>query len=101
MRVLIFGGHGMLGHKLVQQLREKFDVWTTVRGLTIEYTDFEFLPTERTIGHVDVEHPKDVHKVLEMVKPDVVINAVGLIKQLPSAKDVIKTLEINSIFPHR
>jgi dTDP-4-dehydrorhamnose reductase len=30
-----------------------------------------------------------------------VINAVGIIKQLPTSKDVLTTLEINSIFPQR
>jgi dTDP-4-dehydrorhamnose reductase len=101
MKILIFGGNGMLGHKLVQRFREQFDVWATVRGNSSEYDKFGFLPLERTIGHVDVDHPRDVHKVLEMVAPDIVINAVGIIKQLPTSKDVIRTLETNSIFPNR
>ena len=101
MKVLVIGGHGMLGHKLVQQFRDKFDVWTTVRRSSLDYTRYGFLPSEKTIGSVEVEHPRDMHKVMEMVAPDVVINAVGIIKQLPSSKDVIRTLEINSIFPHR
>ena len=29
------------------------------------------------------------------------MNAIGVVKQLPSAKNVIKTLEINSMFPNR
>lgn len=91
----------MLGHKLVHQLHDQFDVWTTVRGSSVDYGEYGFLPSERTIGTVDIEHPRDVHKVLDMVAPDVVINAVGIIKQLPSSHDVIRTLEVNSIFPHR
>jgi dTDP-4-dehydrorhamnose reductase len=39
--------------------------------------------------------------VFAVSQPDVIINAVGIIKQLPSSKDVIKTLKINSIFPHQ
>ncbi|HLA94600.1 MAG TPA: SDR family oxidoreductase [Pyrinomonadaceae bacterium] len=101
MKVLIFGGKGMLGHKLVQRLSGEFDVWATVRGASIDYSQFGFLPAERTIGTVDAAHPAEIHKVLEMVAPDVVINAIGIIKQLPSSKDVIRTLEINSIFPNR
>jgi dTDP-4-dehydrorhamnose reductase len=101
MKVLIFGGKGMLGHKLVQRLSGKFDVWATVRGASIDYGQFGFLPSERTIGTVDAAHPAEIHKVLDMVAPDVVINAIGIIKQLPSSRDVIRTLEINSIFPNR
>lgn len=101
MKVLVIGGHGMLGHKLVQQFRDKFDVWTTVRRSSLDYTLYGFLPSEKIIGSVEVEHARDLHKVMDLVAPDVVINAVGIIKQLPSSKDVIRTLEINSIFPHR
>lgn len=101
MKVLIFGGSGMLGHKLSQQLSKKFDVWATVRGDAADMLQYGFLPENRTIGGVAVEDAGSVRAAIEQVRPDVVINAVGVIKQLPSSKDVIKTLEINSIFPNR
>jgi dTDP-4-dehydrorhamnose reductase len=101
MKVLVFGGNGMLGHKLVQQFQAKFDVWATVRGRAADFSDFGLLDTERIIDSVEVEDVDSVRRALEIAKPEVVINAVGIIKQLPSSKDVIKTLEINSIFPNR
>lgn len=101
MKLLIFGGGGMLGHKLVQQYRDKFDTWTTIRGRISDYSGYDFLRSERTIEAVDVENAKAVRDAIEAAAPDVVINAVGIIKQLPSAHDVIRTLEINSIFPNR
>jgi dTDP-4-dehydrorhamnose reductase len=101
MKLLIFGGGGMLGHKLAQQFRDKFDVWATVRGRASDYAGFGLLPSERMIEGIDVEDACAVRNAIEAVNPDVVINAVGIIKQLPSAGDVIKTLEINSIFPNR
>ncbi len=39
--------------------------------------------------------------MLDVFKPDVIINAVGIIKQLPTSKEVVETLKINSIFPHQ
>jgi dTDP-4-dehydrorhamnose reductase len=101
MKLLIFGGGGMLGHKLVRQFRDKFDVWATVRGRAADYARFDLLRPERMIGGINVEDAGAVRRAIEAVNPDVVINAVGIIKQLPSAGDVIKTLEINSIFPNR
>ncbi len=38
---------------------------------------------------------------IKQIEPDVVVNAVGIIKQVPLAKNVINTLLINSIFPHQ
>jgi dTDP-4-dehydrorhamnose reductase len=101
MKTLILGGGGMLGHKLVQCWRERFDVWSTVRADQKKYHRYEFFDRERIIEGVEVENLQTVEKVIEETRPDVIVNAIGIIKQLPSAKNVIKTLQINSIFPHQ
>jgi dTDP-4-dehydrorhamnose reductase len=101
MRVLIVGGSGMLGHKLVQRWRAKFDVWTTLKGEFEEYERYNIFEREKTIDRIDVENFENVEKIIRTVQPQVIFNAVGIIKQLPSSKNVIKTLSINSIFPHR
>jgi dTDP-4-dehydrorhamnose reductase len=101
MKILIFGGGGMLGHKLVQNWREKFDVWTTLRGDFASVAEFNIFKKDKTIENVDVENAEKVAEVVEQIKPDVIVNAVGIIKQLDAAGDVIKSLNVNSIFPHR
>jgi len=40
-------------------------------------------------------------RVMGQVKPDVVINCAGLIKQLAPANDPLVILPINAMFPHR
>lgn len=100
-RILIFGGTGMLGHKLVQMLSGQFDVWTTVRGRFEGLEKFGIYDPARVIEGVDAADPETARRSIESVRPDTVINAVGIIKQLPTANDVIQTLTINSIFPHR
>jgi len=101
MKLLVIGGGGMLGHKLVQILRYKFDVYTTFRNGFRKYEPFEIFEDYKSIENIDVENLTLVEDVIFNIKPDVIINAVGIIKQLPSAKNVIKTLTINSIFPHQ
>jgi len=101
MRVLIFGGSGMLGHKLVQTLSPDFDVWSTVRGKVSEYAHFGIFVPAKTIPDVHVEDPAAIRRAVEKARPDIVINSAGVIKQLSTASDVIQTLTINSIFPHR
>jgi dTDP-4-dehydrorhamnose reductase len=101
MKVLVVGGSGMLGHKLVQVLSESFDVSTTIRGSLQKYEKFELFRRQQTFENINVENIDSVKGVVEAVKPNVLINAIGVIKQIPTAKDTIKTLTINSIFPHR
>lgn len=95
----------MLGHKLVQSWQARFDVWTAIRGqfsapgkLGEKYGIFD---KEKTIEGVDAQNFASVKAAIETVKPDAVVNAIGIIKQLPSAKNTIVTLEVNSIFPHK
>jgi dTDP-4-dehydrorhamnose reductase len=100
MKVLILGGNGMLGHKLVQVFQGKFDVWTTLRETFESYGKFDIFEREKTICGVDAEKFETVKNAIEFIKPDAIINAIGVIKQLPSSNNVVKTLTINSIFPH-
>jgi dTDP-4-dehydrorhamnose reductase len=101
MKVLILGGNGMLGHKLVQKLGEKFEVWTTVRASFNAIEQYGIFDRERTLQNIDVASPDAVQQNISNVKPDVVVNAIGVIKQLPTSKDVITTLTANSIFPQQ
>ncbi len=100
-KVLIIGGKGMLGHKLVQALSERFEVWTTLHGSWSDVEKFGIFDQGRTIDKVDVTDIESVRQAVETSRPEIIINAVGVIKQLPAATDVVHTLEINSIFPHR
>ncbi len=101
MRVLVFGGMGMLGHKLVQVLGQKFEVWTTIRGEVSAVERYGIFDPDHTIGHFEATNPESVRLAVETVKPAFVINAIGIIKQSPISRDVIQTLALNSIFPHR
>lgn len=100
-RVLILGGTGMLGHKLVQVLSGNFDVWSAIRGTFEPLTKYGFFTPDRTITDIHADREEDVRRAIEMARPDVLVNCIGVVKQLPSANDVITTLTINSILPHR
>lgn len=99
MRVLVFGAGGMLGHKLMQVLGTGHEVFGTVRD-NVDGLD-PFAAVESLIPRVTVEDVESVRYAIEKVRPDVVVNAIGIIKQLPDSTNVITTLTVNSIFPHR
>jgi dTDP-4-dehydrorhamnose reductase len=100
MKVLVLGGSGMLGHKLVQVLQPELEVWTTVKRTFNEYEKYGIFDEARTITGADAGNFQSVEFAIRQVRPDVVINAIGIIKQLPNAKNVIQTLTTNAIFPH-
>ena len=100
-RVLILGGRGMLGHKLVQSFSPVFKTLYTLRGGFETVEKFGIFDRERAIENVNIENFVSVRRAVEAAAPDVVVNAVGVIKQVQTAGDVEKTLAINSIFPHR
>jgi dTDP-4-dehydrorhamnose reductase len=101
MKILIIGGTGMLGHKAVQVLKNKFDVYATIRSDFQAVERFEIFEKTNTFSNIDVENDDALKNIITDLKPEFVLNAVGIIKQLESSKNVIKTLTVNSIFPHK
>ena len=101
MKILVLGGSGMLGHKLVQVWKDKFDVWTALRKKFEDYKNLNIFEKDKLFENITAENYEDVEKIICDLRPDVIVNAIGVIKQLPTANDIIKTLTINSIFPHR
>ena len=101
MKVLIFGGSGMLGHKLWQTLAPRFETYVTFRGSAEKYVGYEIFEESRSIGEVAAENSHSVRRAFEAVQPQVVVNCIGIVKQDASAKDPIATITVNSLFPHR
>jgi dTDP-4-dehydrorhamnose reductase len=91
----------MLGHRLVKKFAPNFEVWATFRGPAERFADLDFFEGAKLVSGVSAERIETVEAVLAEMKPDVVVNAIGVIKQLPESKDVIRILTVNSIFPHR
>ncbi len=101
MRVLILGATGMLGHMLWQVLRYSFDTWATIRGTPSSLARYGALfDPRRLIGGVDARSFPTVIRAFATVRPEVVINCIGVVKQLPEAKDPVLSLQVNALFPH-
>lgn len=104
MRILILGGEGMLGHKVFQVLSGRFETFGTFRsfnGLWTRYPVYANVDQSHTIGGVDAMDFDTVVRAFAQVKPAVVINCIGIVKQLKEAKDPLISINLNSLFPHR
>ena len=102
MKILILGGSGMLGHRLWLNLRKDHDVWVTVRGEHNPFPNWPEFPNEFIRYRVDALVFDEVTRALASIQPDLVINCIGLIKQLgPLASDPLFSISLNALLPHR
>ncbi len=102
MKVLVIGASGMIGSTVLRVLSEKSDlkVFGSVRDAGIS----KFFPSsfgEFLIAGIDVEHPDALVRLLNQLRPDVVVNCAGLTKHKPEAEDLLLSIPINTVMPHR
>lgn len=102
MRVMILGVSGMLGNAMFRVLsnNSNLSVYGTVRN-DISRKFFSQKLHCRIISGVDVENQDSLTKAFGEIQPDVVINCVGLVKQLADANDPLMAVPINTLLPHR
>ncbi|MGB9177204.1 MAG: SDR family oxidoreductase [Methanoregula sp.] len=101
MKILVLGATGMLGHKLMQVLSDKFLITGTMRGATSGLSDHPVFSDMKIIGNIRADDLKSVYKAIDTTEPDVVINCIGIVKQLPAAQDPLQSIAINALFPHQ
>lgn len=92
----------MLGNATFRLFSENgdFDAMGTVRSERSRRLFPEPLQSALVSG-VDVENIDNLMRVVGDTKPDVVINCIGLVKQLADADDPLAAIPINSLLPHR
>ncbi|WP_031434439.1 dTDP-4-dehydrorhamnose reductase family protein [Methylomarinum vadi] len=101
MRVLILGASGMLGNAVLKLFVKEgiHETWGTVRSAAAKRL-FSNQIESRLITGIDALNQDALLDVFAQIRPDVVINCVGLIKQLENANDPLAVLPINSLLPH-
>jgi len=102
MRILILGVTGMLGNAVhaVFAPDGRHETWGTLRSAG-DLRHFAGSDAARLIAGVDVTDPDALVAVLSRVRPEIVINAVGVVKQLAAADDPLVVLPLNAQLPHR
>lgn len=101
LKVIVVGATGMLGYSIFSNLSEctELDVYGTVRS--VEGLEKFFPSKDKLVANVDVNDFKTLERALQNVKPDVVINCIGLIKQHNISKQHVEAIEINALLPHK
>ena len=102
LRILVLGATGMLGSCLFRAFSadKSYVTFGTIRAAADARL---FHPSYRDalIPDVQIDGETGLIKAMAEARPDVVINCIGIIKQLPSAHDHLASLAINASLPHR
>ena len=88
--ILVLGGTGMLGHVLVKELEKEsqFNVYNIVRENKLN---------DKSII-CDVFNVEELKKSIEKVRPEIIINCIGLLKE-QSNLNISKAIYLNSYLP--
>jgi dTDP-4-dehydrorhamnose reductase len=104
VKILVFGGEGMLGHKMFQALLSRYpDTACTVVGSLCEpfYRKIDLFRQGRVIEKVDAMDLSSISQNLRELRPRFLVNCIGVIKQREEAKAAIPSITLNSLLPHK
>lgn len=102
LKVLVLGASGMLGSMVfrVFSSNTRFETYGTVRSATARKF-FAEGQRDNVLFGIDVLDIDSLLTAMTTVKPDVVVNCIGLVKQLTESNDPLSALPINAMLPHR
>ena len=91
----------MLGSTLLRYFSNlpDFDVTGTIRADYSSIVDSK-IDGLNLIHNVDALVEDSWHPILNTSKPDIVINCIGVVKQLEHSNDPLLTIPLNAVFPH-
>ena len=89
LKVIIFGSTGMIGHKIHQVLsrNDNFKIFNVSKSKLSEDTHI-----------IDLRNIDQVKAIIKKIKPNIVINAAGLLIEDSETKPLDATL-LNSVLP--
>ena len=101
-KILVLGASGMLGNAVFRYFATQ--TAHDVVGIVRAAGSAQRLPAElreRIAAGGDVEDVDALMRVFDRHRPTVVVNCVGLVKQLEDSKNPLAAIPINAVLPHR
>ena len=102
MKVLVLGASGMLGSAMIRELSRdsQLQVWGSLRS-DADKAEFSSQIAGHLVSGVDVLNEEHLTELFKRVAPQVVINCIGLVKQVKESEDEQKAMAINALLPHQ
>ena len=101
MKILILGGNGMIGHKLYQVISKKYpNTWVLFKKKYELVQNNLLYKKDFVIDDFDVCDFSRLIQLLNNLKVDIIINAIGLTIRRNVYEIQSKSILINSVLPH-
>lgn len=102
-RLLVLGASGMLGNAVLRVFAADpaYEVFGSVRSAGVIPALQAKAPAARFVAGVDVESLDSLTRLFGQVRPALVVNCIGIVKQLAEADDPLTAIPINALLPHR
>lgn len=101
-KVLILGVTGMLGSMLYKCFTtySEFETFGVARDASLR-VKFLFNQSDNLVFSSNITDPCEVRTLLRRIKPTVIINCIGVVKQLSDSANPLVALPVNALFPHQ
>lgn len=102
MKVLILGANGLIGSTMCTMLSmdSSISVFGTVRSNdSIQYLSNKF--PYKIHSNIEAHDSMKLKNLFDSVRPDAVINCIGITKHITGGDEPLKAIELNALFPHR
>ena len=93
----------MLGHAVMKTLfnpNSDIQVYGAARSSYVR-TVLTEIPADQFVIGFDAEKTDDLIDIFARIQPDVVVNCIGVVKQLEAATNPLTVLPLNTMLPHR
>jgi len=102
-KILILGAAGMSGSALIRYFSSdvNFTVYGSVKTSNLVRQLEARAPNAQIISSINVENQDCLTRLFDSVKPEIVVNCVGIVKQLPQSNNPLTVLPINTLLPHQ
>ena len=102
-KIFVLGATGMLGHKMCQVLSgaDEFYVYGGLRGRAEAVKALPFFQDTDLVGGLDVNDWGRAKDSIANLKPDVIVNCVGLTTRKIDPAASAQVVELNALLPHR
>tara|TARA_B110000238_G_C16137837_1_gene444666 strand:- start:2518 stop:3387 length:870 start_codon:yes stop_codon:yes gene_type:complete len=101
MRILILGVSGLIGHQLYQEFLQNHETYGTLHRNKRAYGNLKLFSGHNIIESVDVNNFEFLTGVINTVNPDVILNCAGITKRKITGENMLETLQVNALFPHK
>lgn len=97
MKILVIGRNGMIGNGIYEYFKQKYSTYGTIKK---RFSDYSISKDCNIFEETDLANISSIESVINNLKPNVVINCCGIIKQKSKDYSDEEHLYLNGKVPH-